>query len=349
MLYQLQNQIFGPLSPRKQEPDPDAHGHSPRQRGTMPVTIQSRMAMAPPLAYPDYMAPPARTRPPQLGDPYWSPMPPAYDVFMDDTRYHAFRRWGAPSSSGDQSMPDYSHSLTPASSRTHSNHQEPVTVVGAPINTTVTCGELDNSPNRPASSGTIAPANTRVSSAANTPPTRSRPSAAAEARANSYSHSQARSVSVTTRDPPPLEVREPSDVSMQSRFSGSQAEGTEQGEPKIKTKPATDVKGRKEGKACELGLGPQIQKKLSAEIFERQNKENTHGSAEKPIVLSDGKRKRTTNALSEAGRALNEINPNSSPSRKVSKVENARDQDLDDLTPEGVVTRTPVAVMGTIL
>jgi len=240
-------------------------------------------------------------------------------------------------------MPDYSNSLTPASSRNHSNHQDPLSA--ATMDNTLDPEELDNSPNRPASRGTIPPANTRVNSAANTP--RSRPSAAAEARASSYSHSQARSVPVTTRDPPPPEVREPSDVSMKLRLSEGQAEANEQNEMKTK-KPARDVKGRKEGKAFELGLGPQIHRMLSAEVLESQKKENMHGSAEKPIVLSDSKRKRSTIALSEANRALNEINPNSSPCRKVSKVETSGDHDLDDLTPDGVVMRAPLADVGSI-
>lgn len=346
MLYQLQNQIFGTLLTRKQEPDPDAHSHSPRHRGSIASAPQSRMAIPPALTFPDARAHEHALTGPQVADPYWAPMPAGYDIFMDGARYQTFKKWAAPSSSGDLSMPDYSHSLTPASSRNHSNHsnhQDPLSA--AIIDNTLNPEELENSPNRPASRGTIPPANTRVNSAANTP--RSKPSAAAEARAGSYSHSQARSVSVTTRDPPPPEVRDPSDVSMKSRLSEGHAEANEQSEMKIK-KPAKDVKGRKEGKAFELGLGPQVHRTLSAEVLERQKKENMHGSAEKPIVLSDSKRKRTSIALSEANRALNEINPNSSPCRKVSKVETPGDQDLDDLTPEGVVMRAPLADLGKI-
>ena len=344
MLYQLQNQIFGPLSSRRQEPDPDSHGHSPRQRTTMPAILQSKMAM-PPLSYPDYPVSPARIRGPQLGDPYWSPMPQTYDLFTD---YQAIRKWGAPSSSGDQSMPDYSHSLTPASSRQHSNHQDHLSLAGIPINA-VACEELDNSPDRPASSGTIPPANTRVSSTVNTPSKRSKPSAAAEARVSSYTHSQARSVPVTTRDPPPPEVREPSDVSMQSRYSGNQVEGAELDEPKIKKKPAKDVKGRKEGRTQELGISQQIEKKLSAELLAHQNKENIHASAEKLIAFSDSKRKRSNNDMTKAGRVFSEANFISSPSRKATRVDNLGDQDLDDLTPDGVMIRTPLANMGNML
>lgn len=343
MLYQLQNQIFGTILTRKQELDPDAHSHSPRHRGSIASAPQSRIAISPSPKFPDVRAHEHALTGSQFADPYWAPMPAGYDIFMDGARYQTFKKWAATSSSGDLSMPDYSHSLTPASSRSHSNHQDPVSA--AIMDNTLNPEELENSPNRPASRGTIPPANTRVNSATNTP--RSRPSTAAEARASSYSHSQARSVSVTTRDPPPPEVREPSDISMKSELPEGQQEANEQNEIRIK-KPAKDVKGRKEGKAFELGLGPQIQRKLSAELLERQNKENMHGSVEKPIVLSDSKRKKSTIAFSEANRELNEINPNSSSCRKVSKIETSGDQDLDDLTPEGVVMRAPLSDLGNI-
>ena len=354
MLYQLQNQILGLPSPRKvQAPDPDAHGHSPRQ-ATAQETIQSRVTAGPAITYQDYLAASTRPRGPQIGDPYWSPNVPSHDIFMDDARYQAFTRWGAPSSSGDQSMPDYSHSLTPASSRAHSdhhNHLQSARTAHATTNGNAIFDQVDDSPNRRASTGTIAPANTRVSSAANTPHMRSKPSAAAEARASSYSHNQTRSVSVTTRDPqqPPPAVRETSDVSTQSRFSENKANGSEQGDVKIKKKPAKDVKGRKEGRAGELSLGLQVQKKLSVELAERRNKENDDGTAEKPILLGDSKRKRSMKSLLATDRALSGVSPDSSPSRKVSRVVNTKDQDLDDLTPEGVITRTPLADMGNVL
>lgn len=343
MLYQLQNQIFGTLLTRKQDPDPDAHSHSPRHRGSIASAPQSRMVTPARPNFLDLRADEHTLTGSQFADPYWAPMPAGYDIFMDGARYPTFKKWPAPSSSGDLSMPDYSHSLTPASSRSHSNHQDPLSA--AIMDDMLNPEELDNSPNRPASRGTIPPTNTRVNSAVNTP--RSRPSAAAEARASSYSLSQARSVPVTTRDPPPPEVREPSDTCMNSGLPEGQPEANEQNEMKIK-KPAKEVKGRKEGKAFELGLGPQIQRKLSAEVLERQKKENMPGSAEKPMVLSDSKRKRSTIAMSEANRVLNQINPNSSPCRKVSKIETSGDQDLDDLTPEGVVMRVPLADVGDI-
>ena len=346
MLYQLQNVLLGELPSRREQPDPDAHGHSPRQQGSLPATLQSRMAM-PLLSYPDLPTSPMKGHGLQLGDFYWSSMARANDV-MGDARWYTSRQRGAASSSGDQSMPDYSHSITPASSRTHSNHQDPTNAPGISDYGETANEDLQYSPNRPMSRGTIPPTNTRVSSTNNTPSHRIRPSAAAEARATSYSHAQARSVPVTTRDPPPKEVRDPSDVSMHSGPSEVQVEGNKENEPKIKKKPAKDVKGRKEGKAGDLSLTPQLQSKLSAEIFARQNKENFSGSAEKPTEMSEGKRKRSMNELSKASQAVSENVQTFSPSRKISRMERMEgfvDQDLDDLTSEGVVTRMPLANM----
>lgn len=200
------------------------------------------------------------------------------------------------------------------------------------------------SPNRPVSNGTVAPANTRVSSVTSTPlANNSKPPAVAEAGASTHSNIQVRSVSVTTRDPAKSTIREPSDTSMQSRFSDHVSEQGEETEGKIKKKPAKDVKGRKEGKAGELTLDHRLQKQRSRDLAERQDKENFKGSADKSAGVSDTKRKRSTASLSTASRMLSEGHTKSSPSRKVSRVSNIQDQDLDDLTSEGVVTRAPLA------
>lgn len=190
----------------------------------------------------------------------------------------------------------------------------------------------------------MAPANTRVSSATNTPTQKDRkPSVAAEAESGSFSNIHLRSVSVTTRDPAVPHIREPSDASMQSCFSDIASEQGEATEGHIKQKPAEDVKGRKEGKFSELDFELQLQKKLSRGSAERLDKENIDGSEHKSTGSSDGKRKRSTASLSTASKVLGEGHPNSSPSRKVSRVSSLKDQDLDDLTPEGVVTRAPHA------
>ena len=353
MLYQLQNQIYGLTSPQKvQEPDPDAHGHSPRRRVNMLDSVQARMAVVPPLVYQDpTVSGLASSSHLQFAHPYWQQIPQAYDLFLGNGRYQAYGRRPTTSSSGDQSMPDYPHSLTPSSSRNISNnqdHQDPTAEVLTNVGTI-----LDScyySPNRPASNGTVAPANTRVSSATNTPPAKnSKPSTAAEARASSHSNNQIRSVSVTTRDPVKSNIREHSDSSIHSRSADHAPEPIEITEGKIKKKPAKDVKGRKEGKVGEFGFAHLGQKKLSPNLAEHHNKENVAGSEDKSIGFGDGKRKRSTTSLSTISRMLSEGHADSSPSRKVSRIGNVKDHDLDDLTSDGVVARVPLGDVGNTL
>ena len=340
MLHQIQNQIYGFSSPRKaQRPDPDAHGHSPRRQHTVDG-VQTR------TAYQDPIAALASPRKVQFAHPfYWPQIPPVYDAIPSHSRYQVHGRLPAPSSSGDQSMPDYPHSSTLASNRNMSDHQD---------HSDSTAGVLTNvdniydscycSPDRLLSSGTMAPANTRVSSATNTPTQKNRkPSAAAEAESGSFSNIHLRSVSVTTRDPAIPHIREPSDASMQSSFSDVVSEQSEATEGHIKQKPAKDVKGRKEGKFSELDFELQLQEKLSRGSAERLDKENIDGSEHQSIGSNDGKRKRSTASPFTASKVLGEGHTISSPSRKVSRVSSLKDQDLDDLTPEGVVTRAPLA------
>ena len=350
MLYQLQNQICSLASPPKcSEPDPDAHGHSPRHRNSTVDSSQPKVMMVPSYAYQDHSASGlVASRNPPFAQPYWPQVPPVYGACYDNGGYHAYRRRPAPSSSGDQSMPDYSHSLTPSSSRNISHNHDPqdqMAEVFANVG-----GILDScyhSPNRPVSNGTVAPANTRVSSATGTPISQNRKaSTAAETRSSSYSHNQVRSVSITTRDPAKSAIREPSEMSMQSRSSDQISE--QDGEPagKIKKKPAKEVKGRKEGKGGEREVSHHMKKKQSQDLAERDNKENSKGMTETASGLADGKRKRSTASMRTTGKVPSGSFLNSSPSRKVSRISNAKDQDLDNLTTEGVMMRAPLADVG---
>lgn len=144
MLVQLQNQIYNLPSPRKgtREPNPDAHGHSPRHRN-----VPARMVVAPSVIYQDPTGPglyPSSNL--HFPRPYWPQIPTTYDTYVDNSRYHTFGSWAAPpSSSSDLSMPDYSRSLTPASSRNLSNSAAQVPLGGV---------ESDYySPNGPVSNG----------------------------------------------------------------------------------------------------------------------------------------------------------------------------------------------------
>ena len=351
MIYQLQNQCYSFPSPRKaQQPDPEAHGHSPRQRNTIADALRSRMTDVPPSFCQDYHGLGHGSVPSsniQFSHPYWQQIPTTHDPSLDSGRFYAFAR-AAPSSSGDQSMPDYSRSLTPASTRNTSNFQDPNTAMADAV--TDDAESLDPftySPHRSVSNGTVAPANTRVSSAANTPPpNRTKPSAAAEARAHSYSHSQVRAVSVTTRDPAKATIRESTDTSMKSRFSDSASEPRGQAGGKIRRTPAEEVKGRKEGRGRELVQGKP--KTPCSDLAAHYDQENSEQDANKCRVGSDGKRKRSAVSTPAAGGVLSEAHGASSPSRKISRISSIDDLDLEDeLTSEGVVARAPLADVGT--
>ena len=91
----------------------------------MQDNVQSRFLGTPPAVYQQYTGPifaPATDS--YVPRPYLSPVSTAVDTFIDSGRYDTYGRRAAVSSSGDPSMPDYLHSLTPVSSRNVSNDQE---------------------------------------------------------------------------------------------------------------------------------------------------------------------------------------------------------------------------------
>lgn len=318
-------QICNVSSPRKPKPGSDAHGHSPSLR-ICKDPAQATFKMTQPAIAP-------HTK--QTTDPYWSFTPPMSDPFVDDAKHRGYRRQDARSTSGDQSMPDYPHFITPVSIRNHSNNE--VTYLGGGIGSS-TESQFDElmaalSP-RKNMSGTYPPANTRVSSAANTPSKETQTSTAAEARATSYSHAQARSVSVTTRDPPPPQIREPSDASMKSRFSdqNEQADAA-----KIKKRPAIEVKSRKEGRLNELDAASKTQPKPSAHSAKYEGNR---------ISFSNSKRKRAS-SVSGSNLSLEGLG-SLSPTRKVSKLEGKADSYIDLLGNEGFATRNPLGNLANI-
>lgn len=184
-----------------------------------------------------------------------------------------------------------------------------------------------------ANSGISAPSNTRVNSAANTPP--GKPSMVAELRAVSFA-GMPRSVSVTIRDPPPpFNTRVPSNNSVnpgsdnpRSAFRQSEAhdESGEETEDKAKKRsvgrPASNVKSRKEGRTSDMGhevLSSKSQRRASAPSASALGKENSGGAnGEKS---GEGKRKRVTKVAASRVDLNDRLdNPDSSPTRKLSKL-----------------------------
>lgn len=294
------------------------------------------------------------------------------------------------SSSHDEVMPDYSRPLSPASSH-HSypmpDYSRPSTLPGSRNISDSAHSAMNElalsrfetmfqhnpgydaegqfeammaslSPRRNSNqSGISAPSNTRVSSAANTPP----PGSANPSKDRLISHGgHPRSVSVTTRDLPPPSIRlsqcapKVSADSFGSDIRQNIKDGGLQPETIVKKRPVGRPKGRKEGKTNETGglENPVNNAQQRPTTASTNSKENTGDSSEK---VSDGKRKWVPTVggpkVALEDRAASQ--DNSSPTRKISKMgsngvptELAGEViDLDDLTAEGVVSRTPLGTL----
>ena len=183
-----------------------------------------------------------------------------------------------------------------------------------------------------ANSGISAPSNTRVNSAANTPPGKS--SMTAEIRAVSFA-GMPRSLSVSRRDPSThvitrLLLNNSVDPSSENSRSASRPsefhpELSEEVQDKSKKRsvgrPAGSVKSRKEGRLSEIGAEVLSTKsrRASAPSSSALGKENSGGGNDEKS--GEGKRKRVTKiAISEVILKDRLGNPDSSPTRKLSKL-----------------------------
>ncbi|KAL8762767.1 MAG: hypothetical protein Q9184_001307 [Pyrenodesmia sp. 2 TL-2023] len=263
--------------------------------------------------------PPPATRSAQTGETRWVTAPPM--PYQVEARNHQVpRRLVTHISAPDISMPDYSHSITPTSSRDPSLNDVHQLYDGSVQQQPSQFEELiaDLSPAK--ASGTQAPPTTRVSSAANSPRATLRPASGSEIRVISY-HTQPRAVSLTTRDAPPPSTRGPSEMSMKSGIIELEAENKVEARPRVIATPSKEVRGRKEGKSSEvdLSLSADPRKTLTGS-GSRRRKSSTKASEEnRAFTASDGKRKRASvtslcNVPSETSDG-----PGSSPSKKVSK------------------------------
>lgn len=203
-------------------------------------------------------------------------------------------------------------------------------------------------------SGISAPSNTRASSTANTPP----------ASGTAVFEGHPRSVSVTTRDPPPPISHVTSDtISSQSETRGNGSlqfeayrDAKEKSETTIKKKPVGRPKGRKEGRSSEQGLDVPVNKtdrRASTGSVNANAKETADESDEK---VGDGKRKRVSSTLGSKV-PLKDRAENAhllSPTRKVSKTGlqddiSAKLGEMDELTEDGVVVRQPLGELDNIM
>lgn len=351
MWYQPAQASYNTSSSREvEEADIDAHAHSPRRRSESLSSDRDKSgpAMPPPPVFPRPMAPPALpAQGSDLRNTRWPPLSTMHDPFVE-TGLSLYRPWR--SSSEDQSMPDYSDTTTSASSRnitnTITNNNSVINKPGIELpHEQDSFDDMLNtsSPDKDDLSGYYAPANSRASSATNTPSMRTKSSALAEARKASYLQEHTRAVSITIREPPLAANRQTSDMSMVSRFSEENAAFSVSLDSKIRRKPTGDIKGKKEGKGLELDIAQKGPKKVSARsASQREAKEEkaSKKTGEKVAVVSDSKRKRSVrNARPE------DDLPGSSPSRKVSKTgkyESSFTAVVDDAKGEGGPARAPL-------
>lgn len=307
-------------SPRKIEvPDPDAHGHWPR-RGSVAENIALRERAIPaaspnPHSFRPLLAP--QSCRPQLRDPCWSSLSSTPDPFIEDAKQHRYKKWAESGSSEDQSVPDYSRSVTSVSSHSASNHNVHNTDEGP----TVAESEFEKlmASLTPQKDGTVAPANTRTGSIAHTPPLHATASSTAETPASSCIQNQTRRTPVTTRDPPPSATQEPSDVTTQGFHVTDMAEGSGWRSVKVKRYPAEEIKSRKEGRVDDAELTSQFKKQSPAGSINGRTIENKKGIKKDSALISDSKRKRSS--MIKAPKEPIEVGPNaaSSPARKLSR------------------------------
>ena len=259
-------------------------------------------------------------------------MPGTYNWNGHDPFFNAYHRPQHRSSSArisfeDQAMPDYSNSNSSTTTTTTSSRD-----VSGPL---ARQSDMDTgyvAPRHdelyeglvqalsPSTRGTRAPANTRASSAESG--ARAPPSAAAQARIASYS-THHRKVSIPRHAVGPAKAkphgrhRDPSDVSMDSRFS-DETVGQKDGVGRIHHAPASCIKGKKEGQGSkQAGISLPPLRFTSAERAKGLKK--TNGER---LGMAGRKRTRKVGSHTDVeteSEPIGGLDLPSSPSRKMSK------------------------------
>lgn len=297
------SELYNLAARRDYEPtDADAHGHSLRGQGKDASTTLTHADTACEFtAQPPSRTPGIRS---EFGDAFLPVMTSFPDPFVDDGKPGISRMSNGREGSEDQYMSDHTRSITPASKN---QFDDLVASLSA---------------RKDISGGLLAPANTRVSSAANTPRNQSGASIEAEWRVFAHSHGISRSASLTMRDAPPKARQEPSDIGMESGISEPWLDMVMVEQPglRVQMSPTKEVKGRKEGMSRNLEHPLPKPKRALADLFRRNGKENREGSAENPFVVSEGKRKRS-NPGTNLMLPIHQGGSGSSPTRKAIRTE----------------------------
>lgn len=301
MWCQVPQQLYHQGLPRDDDPIAvDAHNESPHGRGKDNNNTLTDAAISRGLstAQPTSRIPGTKS---EFVDAFLPSMASFPDPFVDDNHSGTRRTWNEREGSEDQYVPDHLRSITPAS---RNQFDELVASLSARKDIT---------------GGLLAPANTRVSSAASSPRKPSRTSIEAEWRVFAHAQGVPRSVSVTTRDGPPNTSLEPLDVQMDSGISEPWSDLAERPGLRVQMCPTKEVKSRKEGMSRNSEQLHLKQKRSSAvDSFRGNGKENREGSAENPFVVSEGKRKRS---ITPSNFMFRNHHGASSPTRKVVRTE----------------------------
>ena len=381
MYFQASQQFQNVISPRTRAADPATHAHSPRRRQASMLAIHARpnsSTGASPTLLSEFRASGLHNDDPFL--PQRGPMPDPLTANLYKFRNPVSRKTTTSgdismkdpsrptSDSYDESMPDFTRPVSPASSRrTHpmrdysrpqsltSSRQvswhpgEDLTAMKDPhfhdaediaVNEEQVSEDTFNdmvaqmSPREfSGNSGISAPSNTRVNSASNTPPAES--STTAEIRATPLIAGIPRSVSFTTRDPPPPTSRRVTsnhsvhssadNFASTSRQLETREETGDESEDKSTQrpvgKPAGYVRSRKEGRTSEVSEEPssKSQRRPSGRSTSALGKENSgRANGEKP---GEAKRKRGTKvAAAKVNTKNRQDNIDSSPTKKISKL-----------------------------
>lgn len=277
-----------------------------------------RLFSAPPGPFQPGSTPQALRNPgPLLGDPFWSPSSPMSDPFLNDSKSQEQKIQTEHGSSGDMFMPVCSRSLAPGNNHgIASSDTRQITFHGelAPVKAQSyfddMMGLLINDGEE-----AFALVNMSVDSTAHTPELCPESSGSADPSVFSFSDEQPRTVPVTTRDPPPSERCETSDVSIHSGLPEN-LESIEPSVKKVKRNPALIIRSKKEGRAS-------ARKSAVPAPADGCEKEGRKWSQGTPIVDSEIKRKRP--GRRPALTPFKELS-SSSPTRKLSQ--NGRKEDL---------------------
>ncbi|KAL9610767.1 MAG: hypothetical protein Q9167_004550 [Letrouitia subvulpina] len=250
--------------------DPNVHTHSPHHESyPSRFTLQDPATIITPRRISQAMMPLSTRCNTSVRDPPWTKSVSMHDPFVENGRHQALHKWGTRASSSDQSMPDYSYSVTPRSSRNISLQDvQKVASVGT-FQSQSQFEELMAALSPKKASGTYAPTNTRASSTADTPLTAVKPSVAAEARAASC-HGQPHFSSATVQDMNPLAMLNPSDLNQKSLGPGQRSENVKPVHENVKQTPVKEIKSRKEGKSHNAGFTKPDQREVAVGSISRQ-------------------------------------------------------------------------------